>query len=407
MILGSSSFSASGIELSVTLSGKPTQQPASWRGWKTRPWIALLSGMTCSPSQADHGVGQWISSLLASRVSRGAQPGSASASMTPAGSGRPLRGSFAKWDRDSSFLKTSRLLFEEDYTTFSGLWPSSGSMRNGICFRRPRRVRRNAGSGCSFWPTATTANGNEQTAAEPTPGQTGGTTLAGAATAWGAPRVTTNSGIGSADRPHASRLEDQVTQWRSPSATLVEAKSTVTKLSGRTPQDPQVGLADQALAWATPAARDWKSGDASAETLARNARPLNEQVEHWGTPQAHERAQRPREVDHGVQLANQVDLWPTPTTPSQGGRATLTPGSQVHLETFVRFLPDLETPKDGAESSPTAPTSRRRLNPNFVDWLMGWPPGWSACAPLATASCPSRPLSPSQSSGAESMGGEA
>lgn len=330
-ILGSSSFSASGIELSVTLSGKPTQQPASWRGWKTRPWIALLSGMTCTPSQADLGVGQWISSRLASHASRGAQPESASAPMTPAGSGRPLRGSFAKWDRDSSFLKTSRLLFEEDYTTFSGLWPSSGSMLNGICFRRPRRVRRNAGSGCSFWPTATTANGNEQTAAEPTPGQTGGTTLAGAA-----------------------------------------------------------------AFWATPAARDWKSGDASAETLARNARPLNEQAAHWPTPAA--RDGDPRRAPTNPNSA----AWRNKVARGAVNAAgMLSDDLSSSAVAWISSLPDLEAPKDGAESSPIAPTSRRRLNPNFVDWLMGWPPGWSGCAPLETASCPSRPLSPSQNSGRE------
>jgi hypothetical protein len=31
--------------------------------------------------------------------------------------------------------------------------------------------------------------------------------------------------------------------------------------------------------WATPTARDWRSGKASPKTLSRNSRPLNEQVE--------------------------------------------------------------------------------------------------------------------------------
>ena len=55
--------------------------------------------------------------------------------------------------------------------------------------------------------------------------------------------------------------------------------------------------------------------------------------QQWGTPTSHERTHTPRDVDHGTQLANQVG---------------------------------------------------RRLNPNFVDWLMGWVPGWTACAPLGT-----------------------
>ena len=36
----------------------------------------------------------------------------------------------------------------------------------------------------------------------------------------------------------------------------------------------------------------------------------------------------------------------------------------------------------------TRPTSPRpvngHLNPEWVEWLMGWPIGWTACEPLAT-----------------------
>ena len=55
----------------------------------------------------------------------------------------------------------------------------------------------------------------------------------------------------------------------------------------------------------------------------------------WATPTAHERTHTPRQVDHGEQLANQI-----------GGA----------------------------------------LNPPWVEWLMGWPIGWTASEPLATES---------------------
>jgi hypothetical protein len=41
--------------------------------------------------------------------------------------------------------------------------------------------------------------------------------------------------------------------------------------------------------WATPAAQDWRDGRASEETMAGNARPLNEQavmLAGWATPRA-------------------------------------------------------------------------------------------------------------------------
>ena len=68
------------------------------------------------------------------------------------------------------------------------------------------------------------------------------------------------------------------------------------------------GLATAAKQWATPAARDWRSGKASGETMERNARPLNEQVVSG------------------------------PTTNSLGGGA---------------------------------------LAPEFAEWVMGFPPGWT------------------------------
>lgn len=48
-----------------TSSGKPTQQPASWPGWKRRPWVMRLAGMTSKPSTLERGVALWISSLVA------------------------------------------------------------------------------------------------------------------------------------------------------------------------------------------------------------------------------------------------------------------------------------------------------------------------------------------------------
>ena len=52
-------------------------------------------------------------------------------------------------------------------------------------------------------------------------------------------------------------------------------------------------------------------------------------------------------------------------------------------------------PPDWQPSSGSAPTSRRRLNPLFVEWLLGWPENWTSLAPLgsdsrATASSRSR-----------------
>lgn len=63
------------------------------------------------------------------------------------------------------------------------------------------------------------------------------------------------------------------TLWRTPSATVIEPKSSVVKLKGRTPQDPQVGLADQVggqlnpgfVEWLMGWPRDWTDPDAAPD----------------------------------------------------------------------------------------------------------------------------------------------
>lgn len=42
-----------------------------------------------------------------------------------------------------------------------------------------------------------------------------------------------------------------------------------------------------------------------------------------------------------------------------------------------------QTMNDGQKSSAQDPTSRPRLNPQFVDFLMGWLPGWTSTDPTA------------------------
>jgi len=88
--------------------------------------------------------------------------------------------------------------------------------------------------------------------------------------------------------------------------------------------------------WPTP--RTGKTTDENEATWTKRQRagkvstpPLTLAVKMWGTPNAHPRNQSPRQVDHGVQLANQV-----------GGQ----------------------------------------LNPDWVEWLMGWPIGWTSLEPL-------------------------
>jgi len=87
--------------------------------------------------------------------------------------------------------------------------------------------------------------------------------------------------------------------------------------------------------WPTPQAKDWRSGKVSAQTRNRNSRPLNEAV-HWATPTMHGNWNR------------------------KGASATSCDG--------------LATQAGG------------QLNPAWLEWLMGWPIGWTESEHSATES---------------------
>jgi DNA (cytosine-5)-methyltransferase 1 len=151
----------------------------------------------------------------------------------------------------------------------------------------------------------------------------------------------------------------------------------------------------------------------------------------WPTATAEdaESSQARREKD--VTLTEAVKLWPTPrkqeaeSGPDYARRGRSNSGGDDLTTDQVHSLPALTTTPPGSGSSETAPSSRPRqwltpqtpsphdsdntvgtgrrnqrgldhqaieltgrpkLNPLFVEWLMGWPIGWTSLAPLGSGS---------------------
>lgn len=178
-----------------------------------------------------------------------------------------------------------------------------------------------------FWPTATVDGMNNRSGIS----EKAGDGLQTAAKDWQTP----SAGNFSKRRQPGQDLREellligQAEQWRTPDAHLLDAKSTVTKFYGRTPSDPQVGLADQAGQWQTP-----QTSDVSGARPATTERPtgmglgLNSMVSQWPTPVTpapHDsentagawRAPRP---GYGVELVNAAVAWPTPNARDHKGQ---------------------------------------------------------------------------------------
>lgn len=65
-------------------------------------------------------------------------------------------------------------------------------------------------------------------------------------------------------------------------------------------------------------------------------------------------------------------------------RLTETRGQTLSFVVAHSSLPAQPT-QDGATSSETTPSTPRRLNPIFVEWLMGWPSQWTKAEPSASS----------------------
>lgn len=302
--------------------------------------MTRLFGRMPKPSTATRGVEQWIASLRAARANPSVSPDS--------GKGQKTHGIFGLLSpelsesagRRSSSSRTSQT------TLFSDLKTSEQSYRDLVTglkldyLARQKSGRRISESDCSPWPTpsACIANDGEQPAtwlaradtlkAKHGNGNGAGTPLTIASLMWPTPMVPSGG--------------------RSSSAEEVAAKGA-----------PENGKRQIGLESAT---KLWPSPTASMTTGAG---------EH-GTG--------------GPNLQTTVSNWSTPRVTTNGGNGKNRGDNKSRLEDQVHTCPpshpDPVTESSGNESS----ASTRRLNPQFVEWLMGVPIGWTSCEPLATES---------------------
>ncbi len=314
-------------EQSAGASGTDTPLPSSCRECRRAPWTRLLSGTILAPSTATSGVASWISSLRATRASRSPSPDSGAEPTIPVTSGRTSRGSFARWDPESSSWKTSQATLFSGCQTFSGSWPRWGSMRSGAAIARRKSAHRTSGNGSSCWPTVVVNSLDNYPGASPTAG------------------------------------------W---------------------------GLQAFARHWPTARGEDSENCGGHRGTLDS----LTEASRQWPTPVSSPNSNRKTKVapseaagQHGLVLAAEAASWATPKARDQGA---LGPAEADRKSPGLsRQAPATALP--GQPSSPPHQSSPLRLNPLFVEWLMGFPRNWSlpsvvtACAALETQWCQPRP----------------
>ena len=242
--------------------------------------------------------------------------------------GAKWSGSLARYDRDSRLWRTPQLSLLGGLAVFSGTWPKWGTMRNGECWERRMWERRTKGTGYGLLRTPTVGMLNADRAKDP------------------------EYGTRKAEKGQTITLADQVKSaqmWPTPTVCGNYNRAGLSKNSGN-------GLATAATMWPTPAARDSKGANS------------REHCEKNGTGRKH--------MD---QLANAVvhpDLkYPTPKTNGFCG------GSGAAAK--IRQNEDLST----EEKRSMLAGNGGQLNPTWVEWLIGWPLGWTDLKPLGMDKC--------------------
>lgn len=176
--------------------------------------------------------------------------------------------------------------------------------------------------------------------------------------------------------------------------------------------------------WPTPAARDWKSASATPEFLVgrldeARGKPLSEQafacLAGWPSPVANDAKGSDYTYSQGnkdrpaLKLggASKLAGWPTPScsndregNPAAAMSMQRADGTKVQqrLQDFAAICQPARLTATGEllTGSVAGMESGGQLNPAHSRWLMGLPPEWDACAPMATRSTPKRRASSSK-----------
>lgn len=145
-----------------------------------------------------------------------------------------------------------------------------------------------------------------------------------------------------------------------------------------------------------PLWKDWVAALRRESGARRTSAPSTDASDcsSWRTVQAADSSRGPssnhdpKAGEHS--LVTQVGHWPTPAARDHKGansteHVTTNGTGRMHLDQLPNFVEHCFSPLDqvtpaGPQSSP----ERRTLNPLFVEWLMGWPIGWTASEPAGT-----------------------
>ena len=304
----------------TTTANESLQRESQTESCETRPYSAISehSSVKGTPTA----IRDWLTSFLpASHVNRSASPASERETPTTETSGLKPSMSFAEYDQFTRTWRTYQVsLLTLTPDEFSETWPKAGMTVDGVGYLQPKQELRIAEIGYGLLPSPR-------------------------ANKWGQPDS------------HGKPM------WMFPTPAATPYGTNQGGGMGRTgPVRHSLNTMARKGLWPTPTNSMMTMGDL-------------EQARYSGTD------------PHRPSYAEVNRNWPTPHGFSKDGKSNGPSGNELGRAVNQFMTPTASrrdaTPKQFKRGNPNlAAQVGGSLNPTWVEWLMGWPLGWTALEPL-------------------------
>ena len=262
--------------------------------WKRDSWTALLSGRILKPSHTSSFTDEWTSSLEATHVNHSARQGSEQDQTTQDTFGLSSQTEFDLCDPRCASLRTSKDTSRWDSPASSATWKNWVTKRRGEYSARLNAVRHTNGSVSSSWPTASSRDwkdsagmatssinkdGSDRNRIDQLPRAVfhdHGRSLVGQQTAT---RMTSARSADLSMQKNASALAQR--RMESSMKNLMESCTDDQNNFGPVALDSPSTDGSRPESWATPTARDFKSGRGKEDRDYKELTPMVERTQIW------------------------------------------------------------------------------------------------------------------------------